>query len=193
MTRLPHVLVTASLALLAFPATGAGQASQSDPDVDSPSGHVYAIPLESARSDATPRKDRGDATKRPSTSGGGTTGSSGSGTEATEDPAATGTEDQTGTAAGSQGSGSGGGTGGSTAGGDDSGTESDRPSPIRSENGFGSSSQVPGLAADQNDAVRLAAARAGDPAGERVYGLLALGILLAVGVGVASRFARRST
>ena len=40
--------------------------------------------------------------------------------------------------------------------------------------------------------MRLAAARASDPAGERVYGLLALGVLLAVGVCLASRFARRT-
>ena len=133
-----------------------------DPDQASPAGTQYKLPLDAARGDAAPRSPRGPA----SGSGAGSTGQSA----------------------------------------------------IHSENGFGSSSQVPGVgdgasrgsgkpakadappAADQQvgagGGAPIASARfvrspTSDPSGLRVYGLLALGVALAVGVAVAGRLARR--
>ncbi|HEX2086576.1 MAG TPA: hypothetical protein VHF89_12910, partial [Solirubrobacteraceae bacterium] len=63
-------------------------------------------------------------------------------------------------------------------------------SAIRSEHGFGTSTRVPGVASTA--AERPAAERPDDPSGLRVLGLLALGVLLAAGVGLASRAAHRT-
>jgi hypothetical protein len=97
-----------------------------DPHASSPAGKVYEIPLETARRDAAPHR------KSSTRDSGGQTGQSGS--------------------SGSGGTGGGGGaTGGGSPGGGASGGGGELPqgSAIKSENGFGSSSQVPGLSAAQ--------------------------------------------
>ena len=181
--------------LLVVPATAAAQ--ERDPDADSPSGQVYAIPLETARGDAAPRGGKGSAggSGDSSTSSGGGQSSTGggdvsSGTDGTTDGGeASGLTSGSGGGSGSTGgSGSSGGSGSGEEGGSGSGGETPETSAIRSENGFGSSSRVPGL--DGNPTVALNAVS--DPSGSRVYGLLLLGVLLAAGVGLASRSARRT-
>jgi hypothetical protein len=138
-----------------------------DPDQASPAGTQYKLPLDAARGDAAPRSPREPASR--------------------------------------------------------SGAAPADQSAIHSENGFGSSSQVPGVDRKgtpssgsgrrpkpaKADASPVAAQQVGpgggapiasaalvrspapDPSGLRVYGLLALGVLLAVGVGVAGRLSRR--
>jgi type II secretory pathway pseudopilin PulG len=134
-----------------------------DPDQASPAGTQYKLPLDAARGDAAPRSPREPASR--------------------------------------------------------SGAAPADQSAIHSENGFGSSAQVPGVGdgaprgsgqrptpaktdapaasggqADGNAGVAAAGlvrSPTADPSGLRVYGLLALGVALAVGVAVAGRLARR--
>jgi hypothetical protein len=96
--------------------------SQVDPHASSPAGAVYEIPLETARREGSPHRK-----------------SSGSDSQQQSNQ--------------SQGSGSGGG-GGSTGGGGGAGGGGVLPqgSAVKSENGFGSSSKVPGLASKANTA-----------------------------------------
>jgi type IV secretory pathway VirB10-like protein len=158
-----YVLVAAVAATLLAP-PAAAQAQQDDPEKGSPSGTIYEIPLDSARDDAAPPAP----------------------TAVPEEPV----------------------------------------SPIRSENGFGSSSEVPGAAPRERErprerrqprrerqrdddaparpqapvstapdddggaAERLVSSTAGvggEPSTTRAYLLLALGALIAVGLGAAAR------
>lgn len=153
------VFLAALAAARLLPTTASAQSS--DPEEGSPPGVIYEIPVESGRDDAAPsRGDRGSQRGGSRGSGrGGSRGGSGSGGGSGS------AGDSGGAGVGSSSGGSGGGAGGS-GGGDDSGdggsadssggasgastsgasdgTDRDG-SPLRSENGFGSSSQVPGL------------------------------------------------
>ena len=107
-----------TLVVALVPSASPAVAQSGDPSAGSPSGVIYEIPLDNARLDAAPRRR------------GGSDGGSGGG--------------------GSGGGGSGGGGSGGGGSGDSQGTagagQGGTVSPIRSENGFGSSSTVPGAA-----------------------------------------------
>lgn len=113
-------ILTAVSFLLVVPAPLSAQESQqpSDPEADSPSGVVYELPFDRARDDAAPRRRerRGGTGRRGDRGGDGGSGGGGSG--------------------GGQADGESGG-GGPVPGRD--------PTSIRSENNFGSSSEVPGV------------------------------------------------
>jgi hypothetical protein len=117
------------VALIAVPAGASAQAQPTDPEANSPSGAVYEIPVERARKDAAPRRASsprdGDGAPGP------TDGDSAGGDSA---------------AGGSNASSGGGSTGGGSSAGD--GTS------IRSENNFGTSSQVPGADSGQGSGGR---------------------------------------
>ena len=109
----------------------------SDPEADSPSGVVYELPFDRARRDAAPRRGERNGRRRGGADRDGGRGDGGAG--------------------GQTDGGSGGGPGGQTDGDSGGGPAPGRdPTSIRSENNFGSSSQVPGL----DDA-------GGSPAGSR--------------------------
>jgi hypothetical protein len=114
------VLAVALAAALALPRSAPAQTG--DPAEGSPSGVIYEIPLDNARHDAAPSGRRHG---RGSGQGAGGAGAAGGGARG----------------GGGAGAGAAGGAGG--AGGGAGGTVS----PIRSENGFGSSSAVPGAIA----------------------------------------------
>ncbi len=179
---------------------------RTDPQAESPAGVIYQIPLDSARRNAAPvlpsgRRD-GGGSSGPGTgggaggSGGGASGSGGgAGGQAGPSGASGGGSASGGGAGGSSGS-----TGGhgatnsaaqSAAASAGGGTPQD-PSSIHSENGFGSSSQVPGIspAALRTGAGVPATQTAGSTL--PTYLLIALVVLAAVGMGVlATRSPRR--
>ena len=174
MRRPTLTLGVAAAALMLSPSPVAAQTPTSDPDADSPSGHVYELGLDSARSDAAPKRQRSEAP--------GASTPSSSRDESDEAPAEQPPAESSPTSD------------------EDAPASREKPvqtSAIRSENGFGSSSKVPGVdppTADEREeapAPTAAAAATSDPSGGRVYGVLVLGVLLAAGVGVASRSARR--
>jgi hypothetical protein len=166
--RKPRAVAAASLAVLAGAAAPApGQVPERDPSAESPAGHVYQLPVDTARSDAAP--------KRPPGRGGTSTPTDEDSSPPPAAPAAGGVPP----------AGAPGGAGGDAAAGDGRARPS---SAIRSENGFGTSTRVPGV--DPPSEVQRAAAPPSDPSGARVFGILALGVLLAGGVGTASRRAR---
>lgn len=115
MLRRPGLICSMVLASLLLHAAAA-YGAPGDPEAGSPSGGVYELPLESGRADAAP-------------------GSGGGGTTAPEAGGGNGAE-------GGSGSGETGGGGGEVTSGDEG--ESGDSSYYRSENNFGSSSQVPG-------------------------------------------------
>jgi hypothetical protein len=175
-------------------AAGVVDGQRTDPQAGSPAGVVYQIPLDTGRRDAAPvlrggRQRPGSSNGSGGPAGGagpGSGGGSGSGS-ATGDGSAGGSG--SGAPAGAAGSG---GTAGAPAAANPGGGTPGNPSSIHSENGFGSSSQVPGVSA--------AAARigAGVPAVHTAgstlpsYLLMALIGVAAVAVGlVASRATRR--
>jgi hypothetical protein len=117
---------------LAAPPVSAQQ-QRTDPDASSPAGVIYEIPFDTARKDAAPKKARATA-------------DDGSGDQQNNGTSSAG-------AAGTSGSGGGGngdsGASGATASTGSSGSSSENPNvgtSIHSENGFGSSSRVPGVA-----------------------------------------------
>jgi hypothetical protein len=123
---------------------------RTDPGANSPAGVIYQIPLDSARREAAPVLPVGS---RPGGGGGGTTGSSanigaGSGSAGAASSASSGAGDSASSGRTSGDSASGAGSAvaqnASATSPDDGGTPTN-PSSIHSENGFGSSSQVPGV------------------------------------------------
>ncbi len=166
---------------------------RTDPKAESPAGVIYQIPLDSARRDAAPVLPTG---KREDGTGGGAGGSGGGSGGQAGSPGASG-----GGGANGSGGGASGGAGGSSAGtggqrggngaalsasgsaSEGGGTPQD-PSSIHSENGFGSSSQVPGVSqAALRTGAGVAAAQA---AGSTLptYLLIVLIALAAIGMGV---------
>jgi hypothetical protein len=152
-----------------------GVIQRTDPEAGSPAGVIYQIPLNSARRDAAPVLPVGSQSKD---TGGGIPGSGGS-------------------------SGSSGASGGASGGGSSHSASSDsaegggtpsNPSSIHSENGFGSSSQVPGLSsAELRTGAGVAAA---STAGSTLptYLLVALVVAAAIASGLLSaRLTRRHT
>jgi hypothetical protein len=150
--------VIASLLLFVGLAVPSAQAApqRTDPDATSPAGVIYEIPFDSARSDAAPKvsskKTDGSSNAAGSTgsggSGGGTSGTGGSGSSGSGSSGSGATSGTGGS--GSSGSGSGtsaGGSGGTGGSGATSSTDPNVGTSIHSENGFGSSSVVPGTVA----------------------------------------------
>lgn len=157
-----------------------------DPNATSPAGATYQIPLQSGRSDAAPRKVN---TKRASEVGDGGSGSGG------------------GTGSGSGGSGSGsagsGGSASADSGSSSSGSDdSSQPkaqggggSSIHTENGFGSSAQVPGTSSQGNQEASIVPVPAAtDRGGGSTTGtifLLAVVVALALWLGISGRHSLR--
>lgn len=185
--------------LLFFP-PGAHAASQrTDPTADSPAGAIYQIPLDTGRRDAAPLPGgRGGSSGHGSGGagagaavGGGFGGSGGSG-----GAGGTGGTGTVRSASGGSGSGGAGGSGGSGAPDGTGGTggshvaaklpggaPANNPSSIHSENGYGSSSKIPGL-----DAAAPVAAEGGSGGGSMVpaFALLILVGGLAAWVGTSA-------
>jgi hypothetical protein len=155
---------------MAVPSASAAQGLPSDPEADSPSGVVYELPVDRARKDAAPKREKPQS---PSVGGGDSFGG---------------------------GDGPSSGVGGVT------------ETSIRSENNFGTSSEVPGAGADGKRAgagskrdgdqgrgpvervadvtARSTVAASDGPSDGVVYPLLA--VLVAVGVGIGGFAGYRS-
>lgn len=116
-----------------------------DPQANSPAGTIYSIPLDTARQDAAPHSRRGGAASGGRSSNSkshvvGALGSGGGGTSGGSGGGSAGTGGSGGSSAATGGSGSGGSAALLVPGGQPG-------SLLHSGNGFGSSSQVPGLSA----------------------------------------------
>lgn len=195
------------VALLSMPALASAQSPSSDPESGSPPGVIYELPVESGRDDAAPSGGSGDGRSPRSRGGGSRSGggardggggssgaSRGSGLRGSGlgggGSATGGTAD-----AGQGGAGGGGAAGASSFGAGDEGSRSgdkddessSDDSPLRSENGFGSSSEVPGL--DERTplpAADLAESTGGLGTGSIVaIALLAAVVLAGIALGVA--------
>ncbi len=173
-----------ALALLVGAQNAVAASQRTDPQAGSPAGVIYQIPLDTGRRDAAPvlhvgSQHSGASTPIPPTGGGGSGGGS-AGTSAAGSTNGSAGPGNAGAASKEDGSA----TAEAPPGG---GTPSD-PSSIHSENGFGSSSQVPGVSAA---ALRIGAGvPAVHTAGSTVpsYLLMVLIGLAAVAVGlIASR------
>jgi hypothetical protein len=202
-------LVAVAVALvMGLGGVAVAQEVRTDPNAGSPAGVIYQIPLDSGRRDAAPVLPVGSRHGGPAHTGGAGTGSGpgagvGGGGGSTGGSGAVGRSAAGGTGLGGSGSSTGsgaagsgaastgaaqsagGGEGASTAG----GTPSD-PSSIHSENGFGSSSQVPGVSPA---AARIGAGvAAAHTAGSTLPGylLMALIALAAIAVGLVAHLAR---
>jgi hypothetical protein len=168
-------------------AEGNGVVQRTDPKANSPAGVIYQIPLDSGRRDAAPVLPVGS---RPGGTGGhGSSGGSGGGSS----PAASSAGVNGSAASSAGGSGSQGAAAGESAAAtapDGGGTPSN-PSSIHSENGFGSSSQVPGTsrAALQTGAGVPATRTPGSAL--PTYLLIGLVALAAIAAGVLTTGARR--
>jgi hypothetical protein len=188
-------VAVAALALTIGVQTAAAEdqaVQRTDPKAESPAGVIYQIPLDSARREAAPVLHSGRRDDGAGGPGAGGAGGSGSGSSG-----------QAGGGVGAGGGGAGGSSGGTSghSGGNSAalsapaseggGTPQD-PSSIHSENGFGSSSQVPGLS---QAALRTGAGVAATQAAGSTlptYVLLVLIALAAVGIGLlATRGSRR--
>jgi hypothetical protein len=182
-------LVAGSVVALALtiglqtPTAEAQAAQRTDPKAESPAGVIYQIPLDSARRDAAPvlptgRRDGGAG--GPGSSPGGPSGHSGSTGGGQSGSATGGADGASGVALSASGSA-----------GASEGTPQD-PSSIHSENGFGSSSQVPGVS---QAALRTGAGVTATQAAGSImptYLLIGLIALAATGMGlVATRHSRR--
>lgn len=166
-------------------AMGAGNAvmQRTDPKASSPAGVIYQIPLDSGRRDAAPVLPVGSRHDGP---GGGASGSR-SGTGGGSGPSGS---SSGASAGGSSHEVAGGAQSASTIAPDGGGTPSN-PSSIHSANGFGSSSQVPGVsrAALQTGAGVPAARTPGSTL--PTYLLIGLVAAAAIGAGVLAAGARR--
>jgi hypothetical protein len=192
--------------VLLMPAAAQAQTpAENDPSADSPAGSVYEIPLDRARRDAAPRgggrrgfdqaRDSpirsengfGSSSTVPAAApAGGMVDADGDGSGTTGAPTAGGPDGATGdgTEGASSGGGATGGSGGSGGSGGDGGSSAGGTG--------GSSSGGPG--APQSTAEQLIspnAAATPEPSSTRAYLLVGLGVLLAVGLGVAARRAVR--
>jgi hypothetical protein len=160
-------------------AEGNGVVQRTDPKANSPAGVIYQIPLDSGRRYAAPVLPVGSRPGGTDGHGGsGGSGADGSGSAASS----SGGSDSHAAAAGTQSA--------SAAAPDGGGTPSD-PSSIHSENGFGSSSQVPGVsrAALQTGAGVPATSTPGSTL--PTYLLIGLVALAAIGAGALTTGARR--
>jgi len=166
------------MTVLCAPAALAQGPSAVNPHPSSPSGKVYEIPLDTARGDAAPRRGGGGSPGREPAGGGstGSTGPAGGGPGSGSDA----------TLGGGEGSGAGEGSG-PGASGSEARDGGDPPTSIKSENGFGSSSRVPGLGtrgAGETGTPTTPAASGGVPSEPATIGLLGLIGLLGGYVGV---------
>jgi hypothetical protein len=199
------ITIAGAIALVtALPASAAyAQApppGSDDPSASSPPGVVYEIPLDSARHDAAPR-DRSGGGKHES--GGGSSGSAGGATGDTSVSSGTAAPAPTATPA---------------VAGDTATSSAGTGSSVHSENGFGSSSVVPGakptpaaktkhgrrsktekrdtgedqLSASARESLITPAAAPVAPSVSRVFLLLGLAVLLALGLGFAAWRGSRS-
>jgi hypothetical protein len=180
-----------------------------DPSANSPAGAVYSIPLDSSRQDAEPHFHSHGGSGGPGTAGGGPTGGSGGG--ATSGGTAGGGTTGGGTtgggttvhATGGRAAAGGGATGGGSRGGARAGGRGGRGgaragttndpvlvpggepgSLVHSENGFGSSSQVPGLNASSS--AGLAAVQS-NGSGAPLLAIVLAAVVLAAGAYLGTR------
>ena len=155
-----------------------------DPQANSPAGTIYAIPLDTARQDAAPHPRRGGSAPRSkSTNKAGAVGAVGSGGSG-----------GSGGASGGGGSGGGGASGGASSAGSSGGGSSvlvpgGQPgSLLHSSNGFGSSSQVPGLNAPASAGFRTLGSASNAP----LLAILLALVVIALGVVAGGRAWRLS-
>jgi len=176
-----------------MPALASAQSPSSDPESGSPPGVIYELPVESGREDAAPRRGSGDEGRSQRRGGSGSGGGAGSGSGGAGPGGGGGVSGSGNLADGGQG---GGGSGGDSSrdgaedsrGGDEGDDdESSDGSPLRSENGFGSSSEVPGLdEGSTRPAADAARAAGGLGTGSIVaIALLAMVVLAGIALGVA--------
>jgi hypothetical protein len=177
------VSVSVALASALAPASGSAAdkqpaAGRTDPHANSPAGVIYQIPLDSGRRDAAPAAPAG-GTGSGGGDGGTPSGSpsdaatGGGGHETPSPTPAPTTESTAGTITAAPGGGS-----------------AKDPSSIHSENGFGSSSHVPGVS--DPGVPTLASAQISDEGGGSSFGVYALliaagAVALMSGVGAAGR------
>lgn len=210
----PRSLI-ASFAVLVFcvvapPPVGAQQ-QRTDPDASSPAGVIYEIPFDTARKDAAPKESRSganrDRTKKASNNssatvgaGGPTSGSGDGGTGAGMTPASGATRSGAGGDTSSSGAGGGSSAGKSSSNSAATGSAPSNPNvgtSIHSENGFGSSSRVPGVAASTAHAdepppsVLQADASSSSSAPGFTYGLLVIMLIVGGWIGLAAGRALR--
>jgi hypothetical protein len=158
---------------------------RTDPEASSPAGVIYEIPFDSARRDAAPQSARtGEGQDGTTGTDGSSSDDSGNGSDAAGAAAA-----GAGGPGGSDGSDGSGGPDGSGAA---AATDPNVGTSIHSENGFGSSSAVPGVAGETNgsdgpptSALRTAST-ATDASPVGTYGMLAVVILVGGWIGVAA-------
>jgi hypothetical protein len=166
-------------------ASGASPPQPTDPKASSPAGTVYEIPLDAARSDAAPhrRASGGGATGGGGGGAGSSGGSSSGGSGSAGAPGSAGSSAASGRsgAAGSSATGSSA-AGGSSAASGGPASATDPGSFVHSENGFGASSQVPGLGRSGPAAPASPSALSGGGGGSAPTGSLVLiGVVLLVG------------
>jgi hypothetical protein len=183
------VIASIALVLFVLASPSANAKQRTDPEASSPAGVIYEIPFDTARKDAAPKsarqggQDSGTSAGSAAAGAAGSTGGGGSGGGGS----GSGSSGATSGSASSGGSGSGGGAA--------NGSASDDPNvgtSIHSENGFGSSSQVPGVAgatvaSDGPPSSALRTASAGDePSSVLTFGLVVLVALVGGWIGVAA-------
>lgn len=193
------MIVGALLAVAcATPASADAAAVQrTDPDASSPAGVIYQIPFDAGRRDGAPHR-RGPGTSGSASGGSGgnagstlATGVAGAGAGGSNGSGGSGGSDPSGGAASSS---SLGGTASASTGATPGNAAPDNPSSIHSENGFGSSSIVPGTPGASVDAIVARAARDGDVSGSATgtYLLLLLTAAVSLYVGFSAARARRT-
>ena len=154
---------------------------RTDPQAESPAGVIYQIPLDSARRDAAPVLPTGRRDGAQGATGNGA-GGSGNGSGGGAGSSSSGGSGGASSSGGTSAHGAGAGLSASSAA-PDAGTPQD-PSSIHSENGFGSSSQVPGVS---QAALRTGAGVAATQAAGSTlptYLLIALIAVAAIGMGL---------
>lgn len=194
-SRLTASLGGLSLVLLPAVAQAQEPGVHVDPSGSSPPGVVYQLPLDSARGDAAPHGHsgaNGGGGSGGGGSGGGGSGHSGSGSNSSG-AGAGGAGGGGGGAGGAGGSGSGsagsgsGGSGASGSGGSGGGVSLAQSS-IHSENGLGSSSQVPGVSGSGGS---VSGDRSSSESGAGIVGPLALLVAVVLLAGTAAVAGRR--
>jgi hypothetical protein len=203
MRRIADIAIVAALCLTVFAAAALARSRPkqvTDPSADSPAGVIYSIPLDSARQDASPHHTSSHSGGGSGSGAGGGSGpTSGGGSGSARGATTGGGTASSGGAPSSAGSGSGGvaasPVGGASSHRNAAGTSRDlvpggQPgSLIHSANGFGSSSEVPGVNAPL--APGFSNASSGTSSGPPIAVILAL-VVLALGVYVGARAWRPS-
>jgi hypothetical protein len=174
-------LAIALFVLAASAAFGAQQ--RTDPKASSPAGVIYEIPFDSARKDAAPQSARDGSSTSGDSSAAAAAAAGGSGSGGSGDGGA---GDGSSSADGGSDANAGAGAGGAA------GSDPNVGTSIHSENGFGSSSQVPGVggATVQGDGPPSSALRTASSATDAspvgTYGMLGVVVLAGGWIGIAA-------